>query len=74
MSTYMITGPCAYVQDGALVRHRQAGAEVELDDETAAKLGGLVKPKNGEPAAPQPAAPEPAAPQLFEPTPPETAA
>jgi hypothetical protein len=58
MPIYLIVGPCAYVQDGRYVRQRRPGVEVELDEQTAAKLGVAVTLKRRQRSKPKPE-PEP---------------
>jgi hypothetical protein len=61
MASYVVVAPCAYVQDGTVVRLRRPGTVVELDEATAAQLGDAVTPQ-GQPA-PATVIPEPAPPQ-----------
>jgi len=60
MGSYEIMAPCAYVQDGWLVRQRKPGVTVEIDDATAATLGASVRPAGAVAEPASVAAPEPA--------------
>lgn len=56
MSVYMIEKPCSIFLDGTVVRYRNTGAVLELDDATAAGLGDAVR-KCGEASVPVPESP-----------------